>query len=32
VAYFDAAAGLPLHPAARQALLAAQADGWADPG
>jgi cysteine desulfurase len=31
VAYFDAAAGAPLHPAARQALLAAQDDGWADP-
>ncbi len=27
----DAAAGLPLHPAAREALLAAQDDGWADP-
>src|SRR2546421_102138 len=32
VTYFDAAAGIPLHPAARQALLAAQEDGWADPG
>ena len=32
MAYFDAAAGAPLHPAARQALLAAQEDGWADPG
>jgi cysteine desulfurase len=32
VTYFDAAAGAPLHPAARQALLAAQEDGWADPG
>jgi cysteine desulfurase len=31
-AYFDAAAGLPPHPVARQALLAAQEDGWADPG
>jgi cysteine desulfurase len=31
VAYFDAAAGAPRHPAARQALLAAQEDGWADP-
>jgi cysteine desulfurase len=31
VAYFDAAAGVPLHPAARQALQAAQEDGWADP-
>ena len=30
--YLDAAAGLPLHPAARQALLAALDDGWADPG
>ncbi len=27
----DAAAGLPLHPAAREALLAALDDGWADP-
>lgn len=27
----DGAAGLPLHPAARQALLAALDDGWADP-
>ncbi len=27
----DAAAGLPLHPAAREALLAALEDGWADP-
>ena len=27
----DAAAGLPLHPAARSALLAALDDGWADP-
>jgi cysteine desulfurase len=31
VAYFDAAAGAPPHPAARQALQAAQEDGWADP-
>lgn len=30
--YLDAAAGLPLHPIARQALLAAYQDGWADPG
>jgi cysteine desulfurase len=30
--YFDAAAGQPLHPVARQALLAALDDGWADPG
>lgn len=29
--YFDAAAAAPLHPAAQQALLAALADGWADP-
>ncbi len=29
--YFDAAAGLPLHPVAVQALNAALADGWADP-
>jgi cysteine desulfurase len=29
--YLDAAAGLPLHPAARSALLAALDDGWADP-
>jgi cysteine desulfurase len=29
--YFDAAAGLPLHPVARQAMLAAAQDGWADP-
>ncbi|GAB2911026.1 aminotransferase class V-fold PLP-dependent enzyme [Streptomyces mayteni] len=30
--YFDAASSLPLHPVAREALLAAFADGWADPG
>lgn len=30
--YFDAASAAPLHPVARQALLAALADGWADPG
>jgi cysteine desulfurase len=30
-AYLDAAAGLPLHPAAAEALTAATADGWADP-
>ena len=30
-AYFDAAAAAPLHPVARQALLAALDDGWADP-
>jgi cysteine desulfurase len=32
VPYFDAAAAAPLHPVARQALLAALEDGWADPG
>lgn len=31
VTYFDAASGVPLHPVARQALLAALDDGWADP-
>jgi cysteine desulfurase len=31
-AYLDAASGAPLHPVARQALLAAFEDGWADPG
>jgi cysteine desulfurase len=30
-AYFDAAAGAPLHPVAVRALAAAAADGWADP-
>jgi cysteine desulfurase len=30
-AYLDAAAGVPLHPAARTALVAALEDGWADP-
>ncbi len=29
--HLDAAASLPLHPAARDALLAALEDGWADP-
>jgi cysteine desulfurase len=29
--HLDAASGLPLHPAAREALLAALEDGWADP-
>lgn len=29
--YLDAAAGAPLHPVAAQALVAAAADGWADP-
>jgi cysteine desulfurase len=31
-AYMDAAAAAPLHPVAREALIAALADGWADPG
>ncbi len=31
VPYFDAASALPLHPVARQALLAALDEGWADP-
>ncbi|MEV4812914.1 cysteine desulfurase family protein [Micromonospora avicenniae] len=30
--YLDAATATPLHPVARQALLAALEDGWADPG
>ncbi|MEO3929612.1 aminotransferase class V-fold PLP-dependent enzyme [Micromonosporaceae bacterium B7E4] len=30
-AYFDAASAAPLHPVARQAMLAALEDGWADP-
>jgi cysteine desulfurase len=30
--YFDAATATPLHPVARQAMLAALEDGWADPG
>jgi cysteine desulfurase len=30
--YFDAATAAPLHPVARQALVAALDDGWADPG
>ncbi|MDQ1742406.1 MAG: cysteine desulfurase, partial [Pseudonocardiales bacterium] len=29
--YFDAAAGLPLHPVAVEAMQAAWQDGWADP-
>ncbi|MFF8829077.1 cysteine desulfurase/sulfurtransferase TusA family protein [Streptomyces sp. NPDC015131] len=29
--YFDAASAVPLHPVARQALLAAVDEGWADP-
>ena len=31
MAYFDAASAEPLHPSARDALLAALDDGWADP-
>jgi cysteine desulfurase len=31
VAYFDAASAAPLHPVARQALLASLDEGWADP-
>ncbi|BCJ51167.1 aminotransferase [Actinoplanes sp. NBRC 14428] len=30
-AYLDAAAAAPMHPVARQAMLAALDDGWADP-
>jgi cysteine desulfurase len=29
--YFDAATAAPLHPVAREAMLAALGDGWADP-
>src|SRR5439155_8055151 len=29
--YLDAATAAPLHPVAREALLAALGDGWADP-
>ncbi|HEU4348037.1 MAG TPA: aminotransferase, partial [Actinoplanes sp.] len=29
--YLDAATAAPLHPVAREALLAALDDGWADP-
>jgi cysteine desulfurase len=32
MAYLDVATAAPLHPVARQALLAALDDGWADPG
>ncbi|MEU1517718.1 aminotransferase class V-fold PLP-dependent enzyme [Streptomyces sp. NPDC005811] len=32
MAYFDAASVAPLHPVARQALLASLDEGWADPG
>ncbi|MZE79002.1 cysteine desulfurase, partial [Streptomyces sp. SID5475] len=31
MAYFDSASSVPLHPVARQALLAALDEGWADP-
>ncbi|HUZ35327.1 MAG TPA: aminotransferase class V-fold PLP-dependent enzyme [Streptosporangiaceae bacterium] len=31
MAYFDAASAEPLHPAARETLLAALSQGWADP-
>ncbi|MET7284933.1 aminotransferase class V-fold PLP-dependent enzyme [Streptomyces sp. NPDC005573] len=31
MSYFDAASTAPLHPVARQALLASLDDGWADP-
>lgn len=31
MAYFDVASSAPLHPVARQALLAALDEGWADP-
>ncbi|PWI18861.1 cysteine desulfurase [Streptomyces sp. Act143] len=31
MSYFDAASGAPLHPVARQALLASLEEGWADP-
>ncbi len=31
VPYFDAASAEPLHPRARETLLSALADGWADP-
>lgn len=31
VAYFDAASAAPLHPVAREALLASLDEGWADP-
>ncbi|MEW2302782.1 aminotransferase class V-fold PLP-dependent enzyme [Streptomyces sp. NPDC006655] len=31
MSYFDAASAAPLHPVARQALVAALDDGWADP-
>ncbi|MFE2356417.1 cysteine desulfurase/sulfurtransferase TusA family protein [Streptomyces parvulus] len=31
MAYFDAASAAPLHPVARQAMLASLDEGWADP-
>ncbi|MFJ5259233.1 cysteine desulfurase/sulfurtransferase TusA family protein [Streptomyces sp. NPDC088387] len=31
MSYFDVASGAPLHPVARQALLASLDEGWADP-
>ena len=31
MSYFDAASAAPLHPVARQALLASLDEGWADP-
>ncbi|MFF1278907.1 cysteine desulfurase/sulfurtransferase TusA family protein [Streptomyces marokkonensis] len=31
MSYFDAASGAPLHPVARQALMASLDEGWADP-
>ncbi|MER6687070.1 MULTISPECIES: cysteine desulfurase/sulfurtransferase TusA family protein [Streptomyces] len=31
MAYFDASSAVPLHPVARQALLASLDEGWADP-
>ncbi len=31
MSYFDAASSAPLHPVARQALLASLDEGWADP-
>ncbi|MGW0532554.1 aminotransferase class V-fold PLP-dependent enzyme [Streptomyces sp. NPDC003032] len=32
MSYFDVASSAPLHPVARQALLASLDEGWADPG
>ena len=32
MSHFDAASAEPLHPAAREAMLAALDEGWADPG